>query len=98
MPSDIWYFAYGSNLSMDRTQQRTGSIRSARKACLKDYRLAFNKGGLGGEVYANIVPSPGDVVWGVVYLCDQEAMAGLDDFERAICASSGLLVFPLIVQ
>jgi gamma-glutamylcyclotransferase len=81
MMSDIWYFAYGSNLSMDRKQQRTGSIRSARTACLKDYRFAFNKGGTGGEVYANIVPSPGDVVWGVVYLCDAQAMAILDDYE-----------------
>ena len=74
MPIDIWYFGYGSNLSMDRKEQRTGSIRSARTACLKDYRFAFNKGGAGGEVYANIMPSPGKVVWGVVYLCDQLAV------------------------
>ncbi len=81
MTPDIWYFAYGSNLSMDRKQRRTGLIRSSRPACLKDYRFAFNKGGAGGEVYANIVPSPGDVVWGVVYLCDPEAMASLDEYE-----------------
>jgi gamma-glutamylcyclotransferase len=81
MTSDIWYFAYGSNLTMDRKRQRTGLIRSARTACLKGYRLAFNKGGAGGEVYANIVPSPDDVVWGVVYLCDPQAMASLDDDE-----------------
>lgn len=81
MAADIWYFAYGSNLSMDRKQQRTGLIRSARTACLKGYRFAFNKGGAGGEVYANIVASPGDVVWGVVYLCDPKAMASLDHYE-----------------
>jgi gamma-glutamylcyclotransferase len=81
MTSDIWYFAYGSNLSMDRKRHRTGSIRSVRTACLKDYRFAFNKGGAGGEVYANIMPSPGNVVWGVVYLCDQQVMASLDDDE-----------------
>ena len=81
MASDIWYFAYGSNLSVDRKRQPTGSIRSARTACLKDYRFAFNKGVAGGAVYANIVPSPGDVVWGVVYLCDAQAMAILDDYE-----------------
>lgn len=81
MTADIWYFAYGSNLSMDRKQQRTGLIRSARTAFLKNYRFAFNKGGAGGEVYANIVPSPGDVVWGVVYLCNPQAMASLDHYE-----------------
>ena len=81
MTTDIWYFAYGSNLSMDRKQQRTGSIRSARTACLRDYRFAFNKGGAGGEVYANIVPSAGKMVWGAVYLCDQLAMDRLDNDE-----------------
>ena len=83
MSSDIWYFAYASNLSLDRKQQPTGSIRSARIACLKDYRFAFNKGGAGGEVYANIVPSPGDVVWGVVYLCEPQAMASLGRIKRS---------------
>jgi gamma-glutamylcyclotransferase len=84
MSSDIWYFAYASNLSLDRKQQPTGSIRSVRIACLKNYRFAFNKGGAGGEVYANIVPSPGDVVWGVVYLCDPQAMASLDEHEAVV--------------
>jgi gamma-glutamylcyclotransferase len=81
MSKDIWYFAYGSNLSMAQRQQKTGLIHSPRIASLKGYRFAFNKGVAGGEVYANIVPSTGDVVWGVVYRCDPEAMVGLDDYE-----------------
>ena len=81
MPDDTFYFAYGSNLSIDRKQQRTGAIRSARLACLKDYRFAFNKGGASGEVYANIVPALGEVVWGVVYLCNPQAMTWLDEYE-----------------
>ena len=78
---DICYFAYGSNLSIDRKEQRTDAIRDARVACLRGYRLAFNKPGARGEVYANIVPSPEDMVWGVVYLCNPAAMASLDAYE-----------------
>ena len=39
---DRWYFAYGSNLSKERMQRRTGPIAAARVAQLKDFRLAFN--------------------------------------------------------
>jgi len=81
MTPDTWYFAYGSNLSMDRKQERTGAIRNARLACLKGYRFAFSKGGPRGEVYANIVPSACDVVCGVVYLCNRQTMASLDIYE-----------------
>lgn len=79
--SDVWYFAYGSNLSKGRKQNRTGLIRRAIRAKLPDYRLVFNKQGASGGVYANVRHEPGQVVWGVVYLCDPEAMAKLDLFE-----------------
>jgi cation transport regulator ChaC len=75
-----WYFAYGSNLSRQRMAERTGAIPQARPACLKDYRLAFNCR-VGASVYANIVPSAGSLVWGVVYLCDFRAMIELDLYE-----------------
>ncbi|MEY3175150.1 MAG: hypothetical protein RLZZ436_3064 [Planctomycetota bacterium] len=79
--SDVWYFAYGSNLSKGRKQNRTGLIRRAVRAKLPDYRLVFNKQGAAGGVYANIRREPGEVVWGVVYLCDSNAMAELDLWE-----------------
>ena len=81
MTEDTWYFAYGSNLSMDRKEKRTGCIREARVAHLPGYRLAFNKQGENGEVYANIMPADGDEVWGVIYRCNPEAMAKLDHCE-----------------
>lgn len=81
MTDDVWYFAYGSNLSKGRKQERTGLIRSARKARLRGYRFAFNNDGGAGRVYANIVPAPSDLVWGVAYLCNPEAMAELDRRE-----------------
>jgi gamma-glutamylcyclotransferase len=78
---DIWYFAYGSNLSRDRKQNRTGAIREARAAQLVGYRLCFNKRVNGGGVYANIVPDAGSEVWGVVYRCNSGAISRLDGCE-----------------
>jgi cation transport regulator ChaC len=80
-PQDIFYFAYGSNMDVDRKQDRTGRIREARRARLRRYRLAFNKRAQGGGVYANIVHSDSDDVSGVVYRCDPHAMEALDSYE-----------------
>ena len=79
--SDTWYFAYGSNLSKGRIQKRTGLIRCAKRALLRDYRLVFNKRASKGNVYANIQKAEGVTVWGVIYLCNAEAMAKLDHYE-----------------
>jgi len=77
---NTWYFAYGSNLSTQRMTRRTGDGSAGRVACLKDYRFAFNNS-IDGAIYANIVPSAGSLVWGVVYSCDREAMIELDHYE-----------------
>ncbi len=79
--SDSWYFAYGSNLSKGRKQERTGLIRRAVRARLRNCRLAFNKEASGGGVYANVVPEEGSEVWGVIYLCNPTAMTQLDRYE-----------------
>jgi len=81
MKSDIWYFAYGSNLFRDRMHERTGPIRKSLPAVLNGYLLAFNKSGKDGEIYANIVPHKVATVLVVVYLCNYEAMDRLDAWE-----------------
>jgi gamma-glutamylcyclotransferase len=78
---DIWYFAYGSNLATDRMPERRELIRSARPGFVKELRLAFNKAGSRRRVYANLVFEPAGIVWGVVYLCNPDAMAKLDRAE-----------------
>lgn len=78
MNGDCWYFAYGSNLSMCRMESRTGPIRQKQVCVLKGYRLAFNKQGDNGDIYANIIIESDRKVWGVIYLCDSAAMAKLD--------------------
>jgi cation transport regulator ChaC len=75
---DRWYFAYGSNLFVDQKVERTGSIRQAIRCRLSGFRLAFNKRGKKGQIYANIVPEDSAEVWGVAYLCNPQAFRKMD--------------------
>jgi gamma-glutamylcyclotransferase (GGCT)/AIG2-like uncharacterized protein YtfP len=80
--NDQWYFAYGSNLSLDQKIARSGDIRSALSCFLRNYRLAFNKKSYkNDEVFANIIPATGEIVWGVAYLCNNEALRKMDICE-----------------
>src|SRR5215471_7450474 len=79
--ADTWYFAYGSNLSVEQKEARTGRIRRAVRCHLPRYRLAFNKQGANGNVYANIVWDEHQQVWGVIYLCNPAAMRQMDRRE-----------------
>jgi gamma-glutamylcyclotransferase (GGCT)/AIG2-like uncharacterized protein YtfP len=81
MPSDQWYFAYGSNLLVAQIESRTGRIHRAIRSRLQGYCFRFNNRDENGEIYANIVPDPAAEVWGVVYLCDTEAIFKMDEFE-----------------
>jgi 5'-nucleotidase len=79
---DTWYFAYGSNLSRERKAERTGELRQAVRCRLHGYRLAFNKRPQQGEgACASIVRDPASTVWGVAYLCDEQAIDALDGYE-----------------
>lgn len=79
--TNVYYFAYGSNLDPERMKERTGIIRPEQRAFLPGYRFAFNKRGTGGAIYANIVPCANSTVWGVLYSCSPEAVQKLDDYE-----------------
>ncbi|MBX7104580.1 MAG: gamma-glutamylcyclotransferase [Gemmataceae bacterium] len=85
MNSDVWYFAYGSNLWTDQKEERTGAIRTGedrpRIARLADYRFAFNKPSKKWKFVANIMPCPGEEVIGIVYRCDQATMKKMDNWE-----------------
>jgi gamma-glutamylcyclotransferase len=81
MNGDQWYFAYGSNLLITQKEKRTGRIRQAVRSRLMGYRFAFNKRGSSGQIYANIVPDETTEVWGVVYLCNPNAIRGMDQYE-----------------
>jgi gamma-glutamylcyclotransferase len=85
MNDDVWYFAYGSNLWIDQKEDRTSAIRSGddrpRIARLANFRLAFNKRGRNGQVFANIVACQGDQVFGVVYRCKPSTIDTMSKLE-----------------
>jgi cation transport regulator ChaC len=83
MPNDLWYFAYGSNMDLARKQGRTGAIRESHLATLSGYRLAFNKMGSDGVVYANLFADPTEETLGVIYRCTSETLNTLDGYEGA---------------
>ena len=60
-----------------------GWLPSARTACLKNHRLAFNLHA-GKAIYANIVPCYRSIVWGAAYWCSREMMDALDRYEGVV--------------
>jgi cation transport regulator ChaC len=81
-----WYFAYGSNMLAAQMAQRTGQAEPAMVCRLPDHRLAFNKRFFRApsDIHANIVPSPGDDVWGVAYHCTPQALQVIDLYENVL--------------
>ncbi|XP_026856977.2 gamma-glutamylcyclotransferase b isoform X2 [Electrophorus electricus] len=77
------YFAYGSNLLKERLQLNNPSASIQCVAKLQDYKLAFgnHKGRASRRWHggvATIEPSPGDEVWGVVWM----NMTDLESLDR----------------
>lgn len=85
LPDPIWYFAYGSNMNERLFRERRHMTwREARVGRLHGYRLAFTvAGGMrpGISAPANIVPAPGGVVYGALYLLPLRKFARLDNSE-----------------
>ena len=78
------YFAYGSNMSPVQMRARCPSHRFVCAAELPGYKLAFTrysrKRGCG---VADVVPAPGQSVWGAVFQVSGEDLAALDRHEGA---------------
>jgi gamma-glutamylcyclotransferase (GGCT)/AIG2-like uncharacterized protein YtfP len=79
----IPYFAYGSNMLLERIQRRIPSARVLGTATLGGYTLRFNKLSKDGSGKANIVPSadPRAKVYGVLYHLEDEERPRLDKAE-----------------
>jgi len=63
------YFAYGSNMNLERMIHRRVKFLSRRHAILKSWRLEFNKvvANNSSEGYANIVQDENSIVEGILY-------------------------------
>ena len=75
------YFAYGSNLKLERLRSRIESARFVTRARLAGFRLAMDKSGRDGSGKANLQRDRQAHVWGVVYAIDRSHWARLDGFE-----------------
>lgn len=72
------YFAYGSNMHTKRLRSHVPSATVIGPAKLLDKRLVFNKKSSDGSGKANVVDSPDDLVWGVLFEVDSTELAALD--------------------
>jgi gamma-glutamylcyclotransferase len=79
---DILYFAFGSNLDRDQMRVRCPNHEVLALAWLPDHRLAFTafSPGWNGGV-ADVVQSPGDKVWGLLYRLTRSDLESLDAYE-----------------
>jgi gamma-glutamylcyclotransferase (GGCT)/AIG2-like uncharacterized protein YtfP len=79
----ITYFAFGSNMLLERIKKRVPSACVLGNATLGGYALRFNKLSKDGSAKANIVPStdPQAVVYGILYRLDEDERPRLDKAE-----------------
>ncbi len=71
-----YYFAYGTNMEWDEMSLRCPGIDVVGTARLDDFRLIIN-----GEGIATVIPAPGEVVWGVLWLITPACERSLDRYE-----------------
>ena len=79
-----FYFAYGSNMDVDRVQLRGMAFVRRCSGRLAGYRLVFNKRAKGaqGIAHANVEPSITSAVEGVLYaLAAPENILQMDPYE-----------------
>jgi gamma-glutamylcyclotransferase (GGCT)/AIG2-like uncharacterized protein YtfP len=75
------YFAYGSNLKLERMRARVPSARVLGRGQLRNRRLSLDKRGRDGSGKANIPREAGACVWGVLYAIDPAHWEDLDRYE-----------------
>ncbi len=75
------YFAYGSNMLRERLVARVPTAQAMAVGVVRDYRLDFAKVSVDGSGKGDMVPSPGDEVWGVLYEFDASQKADLKEQE-----------------
>lgn len=83
MPTYVWYFAYGGNMSREFIRSRVGGVADVRLGKLENYEIVFNKKARGGVATANIRPAGGKIVYGVLFKIPESALRLLDRFEGA---------------
>ena len=77
------YFAFGSNLDAEQMAQRCPGCRPLFAARLDGHRIAFTRPSrFWGGGAADILPAPGERVWGAVYELGETHLERLDRYEN----------------
>lgn len=79
--ANVFYFAYGSNISIDRFLDRIPTAILVGKSKLGNYKFTCNKRSIYGSAKGNISPLDGENVWGVVYEIIESDLSILDGYE-----------------
>jgi len=79
----LFYFAYGSNMAVERLASRVPAARKYANAELTGYSLCFHKVSTDGSGKCDIVPSdrPDAVVYGVLFRVGEADLDTLDSIE-----------------
>ncbi|CAK9295777.1 unnamed protein product [Gordionus sp. m RMFG-2023] len=83
LSNKLYYFAYGSNINSERLKLSITTANFVDIGYVKNYKLDFalhSKRWKGA--CATIVPSPNDIVWGVIWLIENEDKSKLDIQEN----------------
>lgn len=81
MNKRVFYFAYGSNMLLERIYNRVGKVKIIGKYSIKNYKLAFNCGYPPARMFANMAVSEGSSIEGVLYELTESQIANLDRYE-----------------
>ena len=82
MTNSVYYFAYGSNMNREQMLSRCPSSKRIGIAYLIDHKIAFTHfSSKRKSAVADILVSPGDEVWGILYKITINDLAELDKKE-----------------
>ena len=79
----VLYFAYGSNMSVARLEDRVSSVKVITKARLSNHQLKFHKRSPDGSGKCNAkhVGNASDIIYGVVFEMSVSQKQLLDEYE-----------------
>lgn len=77
----VLYFAYGSNMLIERLQHRCGSAQPLGMAWVEGYGVAFSKIGQDGSGKATLSTAAGARAYGVLFQLGAEDLHALDRIE-----------------
>lgn len=77
------YFAYGSNMSQRRMNERNIKVFSKKSGILENYKLVINKKSYKNpEIgFANVIENENSIVEGIIYDIDENDVKILDKYE-----------------